>query len=91
MKMTKKIISGLLSVTLALGAVTFIPEQLSVNENTGIVASAAEFYKKVNGFVLSKDGYGDIFVSSYEGKDGNITIPSRQLMSVKALLLTTHL
>lgn len=76
MKMTKKIISGLLSVTLALGAVTFIPEQLSVNENTGIVASAAEFYKKVNGFVLSKDGYGDIFVSSYEGKGGNITIPS---------------
>lgn len=76
MRLIKKIISGLLALTLAFGAVTFIPEQMYGRENTGIVASAAEFYKKVNGFVLSKDEDGDIFVSDYEGKGGNITIPS---------------
>ena len=59
-------------------AVNVVAVPLAITENmpfVGIVASAAEAYKKVNGFVLSKDADGTIYVSDYDGKGGNITIP----------------
>lgn len=72
---SKKVISSVLAFTLALGTFAALPELTNGAVDTAITASAAEYYKKVNGFVLSKDADGDIYVSDYEGKGGNITIP----------------
>lgn len=71
----KRIISGILAFTLAFGVCTAVPADSDNNKGMAIVASAAEYYKTVNGCVLSKDSYGDIYVSEYTGKGGNITIP----------------
>lgn len=72
---SKKIVSSVLAVMLAFGTFTFLPEVTDGAVETAITASANEYYKTVNGFVLNKDEDGDVFVSDYTGKGGNITIP----------------
>ncbi|MCI5751205.1 MAG: fibronectin type III domain-containing protein [Oscillospiraceae bacterium] len=72
---SKKILSTIIAFTLAFGTFAAMPEISDGAVNTAIEASAAEYYKTVNGFVLNKDSEGDIFVSDYTGKGGSITIP----------------
>lgn len=72
---SKKVISSVLAFTLALGTFAALPALTNGAVDTAITASAAEYYKKVNGFVLNKDSDGDIYVSDYTGKGGDITIP----------------
>lgn len=71
----KKILSTIMAFTLAFGTFAAMPEISDGAVNTAIEASASEYYKTVNGFVLSKDSDGDIFVSDYTGNGGSITIP----------------
>lgn len=72
---SKKVISSILAFTLAFGTFAALPELTDGAVDTAITASAAEYYKKVSGFVLNKDTDGDIYVSDYTGNGGNITIP----------------
>lgn len=72
---SKKVISSVLAFTLALGTFAALPELTNGAVDTAITASAAEYYKKVNDFVLNKDSNGNIYVSDYTGKGGDITIP----------------
>lgn len=71
----KKLAKSFIAAALALSIVAVPPVFDEDTSLTGISVSAAEYYKKVNGFVLSKDKDGIVYVSSYEGKGGNITIP----------------
>ena len=72
---SKKIISTALAFTLALSTFTVLPELTGGIADIGITASAAETKKVSGGFVLTKDSYGDYYVSDYTGNGGNITIP----------------
>jgi len=71
----KKIAKALLAVSLAFSMISVPPAIMDNNVSIGIVAHAAEQYKTTNGFVLSKDSDGDVYVSDYKGKGGSIIIP----------------
>ncbi len=73
---TKKIAAFAAAAVMAAGVCTGLPIGTGDNSPLAITASAAEYYKTVNGFVLKKDSYGDIYVSEYTGNGGNIIIPA---------------
>lgn len=71
----KNLLKALIAVPLALSVVTTTPAIIGNDGSIGSIVYAAEEYKTVNGFVLSKDSDGSVYVSDYEGKGGSITIP----------------
>ncbi len=71
----KKIAKAMLAVSLAFSMISVPPAIMDNDNSVGIVAYAASEYKTTNGFVLSKDSEGNIYVSDYKGKGGSIIIP----------------
>lgn len=89
---SKKIISSILAFMLVCGTFTVLPDVTDGAVSTAITASANEEYKTVNGFVLSKDEEGDVYVSDYTGNSGNITIPKEATyIGEKAFAFNTNI
>jgi len=73
----KRLAAAFAAATLAFSIAAAPIEFMGNTVSESGVVYAAEYYKKVNGFILEKDSDGDIYVSDYEGSGGKITIPKQ--------------
>ena len=74
--MNKKIIAGILALTLTLSAVPFAGEN-PVTESTGISASAVFSGKQSGDFVYDLYHADQIYIARYLGTDENVVIPDK--------------